>query len=193
MGATLAIRADKKLELDDIETDNLKSERKVKLEKQQTKLFSTSSYIQQQEYEKGDSDTSQPVKVPQYTPQPVKVPESYEQQAQVVVPQQYIQYQQILSRRPQLFQPQQQYLTDNSLGQYYSQQQQQQYYSPQQQYFTSQPQQYLYVQPSAAVEPKATVQYVMYIPAPAAPTAYIAGTTGLVPQGDRGSRSTLFH
>lgn len=175
---------DKKINLEDIERDNLKSERKVK---QESKVITSSSYTQQVPA----SQAAKPVSAPlQYNFLPLKTPQNYVQQqytqsqqypapVQQYVPQQYTtqQYytlqppvQQIRQYKQQQYveQPTQQYqyqqyenvplVTDNSIAQ------QPAYYM----------QRYVYVQPYPAastsvqsvVDPKGNVQYVMYIPTP---------------------------
>lgn len=180
MGSAFAVRQDKKINLDDIERDNLKSERKAKQEKQEAKtVTTTSTYIEQQPelqaapqisyiqqaapptsyiqqappqpsyIQQFPQQTSYIQQVPtQYSYAPVKTLQNYVQQQQTVAPQLY-------SRLSQYEVP---VVADNSIVQpnYYSQPQRQQ--------------QYVYLQPAAAsqVEPRATIQYVMYIPAPVA-------------------------
>lgn len=189
---------DKKINLEDIERDNLKSERKAK---QESKVITSSSYTQQVP----NTQTANPIAAPlQYNFLPLKTAQNYAQQqqyspqqysvrpspAQQYVPQQYTSTPQQQYTPPQqyytTYQPtvqfrqyKQQYveqpthyqqyenvplITDNSIAQ-----QQPAYYTPR----------YVYVQPIPAastsvqsvVDPKARIQYVMYIPTPAYVTA----------------------
>lgn len=162
-GVALAVRQDKKINLEDIERDNLKSERKVKQEKQESKAAFVQPQLQTQQTSPQFAFIQQPPQLPQYSFLPVKTPQNYAQQ-QTFIPQQQ-QYQQYYSAIPQ----QRQYeALDNNIGHQAS-------------YYSQQPQ-YVYYQPAAApqhLEPRATptVQYVMYIPAAAATSpaaAYVA-------------------
>lgn len=166
MGSAFTIRQDKKINLEDIEHDNLKSEHVAKQEKEETKTITSTSYVQQQQQQTHQQLPQQqpPLQFsyiqqppPQYSFYPVKTAQSYAQQPQIVSPQYYNRLAQRQFELP--------LVTDNSIAP------QQNYYSQQQQ------QQYVYLQPyqSAAaaqqVEPRATIQYVMYIPAPVAAAA----------------------
>lgn len=152
MGSALAIRQDKKINLEDIERDNLKSEHKVKQEKQEAKAITSTSYVQQQPPPQFTYTQEAP---PQYNFLPVKTIHNYVAQQQQG-PQQF--YNRV---------PQQQYevpvVADNSIAQ-------------QPNYYGQQQQQYVYLQPyqggaAQQAEPRATIQYVMYIPAPVAAAA----------------------
>lgn len=187
LGTAFAIRLDKKINLEDIERDNLKSEHKVKQEKQETKTLTSTTYIEQQQQQEVQATPQvsyiqpQPSTIQQAPPQTTYIQQvppqttyiqqappqtTYIQQAPrqysfqpVKTAQSYLQ-----SIAPQFYNRLSQYevplVTDNSIAQpnYYSQQQQQQY---------------VYLQPAAAasqVAPRA-VQYVMYIPASVAAAA----------------------
>lgn len=199
IGTAFAIRLDKKINLEDIERDNLKSEHKVKQEKQETKTLTSTTYIEQQQEQEVQATPQvsyiqpQPSTVQQAPPQTTYIQQvppqaTYIQQAppqttyiQQAPPQTtYIQQ----APRQYSFQPvktAQSYLQSiapqfiNRLSQYEvplvsdNSIAQPNYYSQQQQ----QQQQYVYLQPAAAasqVAPRA-VQYVMYIPASVAAAA----------------------
>lgn len=178
MGVALAVRQDKKINLDDIERDNLKSERKVK---QEAKTITSTTYVQQQQQQQATPQYAYIQQAPPqtYYQQEVLPQTAYVQQTPsqynflpVKTAQHYAQQQSNSVAAPQLYGRFPQYeVPDNSI----TQQQSNYYYTGQQQ----PQQQYVYLQSAAAqqAEPRATVQYVMYIPAPAATSpaaAYVA-------------------
>lgn len=185
---------DKKINLEDIERDNLKSERKAK---QESKVITSSSYTQQVP----PTQTPKLLSTPQqYNFLPLKTVQNYAQQPQYTQNQQYpTPVQQYI---PQQYTPQQYYTLQPPAQQF--RQYKQQYVEQPAQYqqyenvplitdnsITQQPayymQRYVYVQPYPAastsvqsvVDPKANVQYVMYIPTPAYVTASPKGENAL--------------